>query len=159
MKRPFYSQKLAVLLFGAEKRVLSEPMLQRLDGVHVGLLRQVIKLKAKILRDGSWRKATANKVLQRAGTQPIRTYLDRRQATVAEWVALRHTFNVYARETSYKGGGKLQDPWWRKAAADKHLRVTLKYILVAARDQRQRESGRGGRGEGGEEGEVTGSDR
>ena len=98
-------------------------------------------------------------MLQGAGTQPLQTYLDRRQATVAEWVALRPTFNVYARETSYKGGGKLQDPWWRKAAAEKHLTVTLKEILEAARERRQKEFGRNGRGKVGEEGDVTDSNR
>ena len=102
----------AVLLFGAEMWVLSEPMTQRLDGVHVGFLRQVKILKAKRLRDGSWRKAAANKVLRGAETQLIQTYLDRRQVTVADWVALRPIFGVCARETGYVGGGKLRVPWW-----------------------------------------------
>ena len=78
----------AVLLFGAETWVLLAPMAQRLEIVHVGFLRQVTKLKAKRLRDGFWRMVAADKVLQGAVTQPLQTYLDRRQATVADWVSL-----------------------------------------------------------------------
>ena len=43
--------------------MLSVPMAQRLEGVHVGFLQQVTKLKGKRLRDGSWRKVVAEKVL------------------------------------------------------------------------------------------------
>ena len=60
--------------------------------------------KAKGLRDGLWQKVVASKVLEGAGTQPFQTYLERRQATVVEWVALWTIFNVYAREMVYKGG-------------------------------------------------------
>ena len=69
-------------------------MAQRLGVVHVGFLQKVTKLKAKILRDGSWQKVAEENVLQEAGTQPLQTYLDRRKATVAELVALRPIFDV-----------------------------------------------------------------
>ena len=62
-----------VLLFGADNFVLAAPMAQRLEGVHVGFLRQVIKFKAKILKDGLWRKVAAEKVLQGAGKKPLQT--------------------------------------------------------------------------------------
>ena len=44
--------------------------------------------------------------LQRAGTQTLWTYVDRRQAKVVEWVALRSIFDVYAIETVYEGWGE-----------------------------------------------------
>ena len=74
----------AVVLFGAENWVLSAPMAQRLKGVRVGFLRQVTNIKKKILKDGLWQKVAAYRVLQGVGTQPLQTYLDSRQATVAE---------------------------------------------------------------------------
>ena len=58
----------AVLLFGAETWVLSAPMAHKIEVVHVGLLRQVTKVKSKSLKDSSWQKVAAYKVLQRAGT-------------------------------------------------------------------------------------------
>ena len=59
-------------------------MAQIIDGVYVESLRQVTKLKAKRLKGGSWRKLETDKVIQGAGTQPLHTYLDSIQATVAE---------------------------------------------------------------------------
>ena len=49
----------AVLLFGVETRVILAPMVQRIEGVHVGFLRQVTKLEAKIMNGGLWRKVAA----------------------------------------------------------------------------------------------------
>ena len=39
-----------IVLFGAETWALSSRMAQRLEGVHVGFLKQVTKLKSKRLR-------------------------------------------------------------------------------------------------------------
>ena len=73
-------------------------------------------------------------VLQGEGTQPLHTHIERIQATVAEWVALRPIFYVYMKEAVYEGGGKLQEMWWQQAAAGKQLRCTLEDILAAARE-------------------------
>ena len=62
-------------------------------------------------------------------------YVDRRQATVAEWVDLRPIFDVCVRETGYEGWGRLQVPWWRKKPADNQLRVMVEAILAAARER------------------------
>ena len=102
----------------------------------MGFLRQATKLKAKNMKDGSWQKVAAEKVLRGAGTQLLQTYLKRRQVTVAEWLALRTIFDVYARETGYEGGGNIQVPWWRQAESEKQLRVTLEDIPEAARERR-----------------------
>ena len=131
--------------------MLSAPMAKKLEGVHMGFLRQVTRLKAKRLKDGSWQKVASDRVLQGAGTQPLQTYIGRRQATVAEWVALRPIFEVYAKETGYEGGGRLREPWWRQTAAEKQLRATLEDILVAAMERRRQEPSRRGGGEGVEE--------
>ena len=49
-------------------------------------------------------------MIQAAGTKPLREYIDKRQAAVVEWVVLRTIFEVYKKETGYKGGGKLRKP-------------------------------------------------
>ena len=43
-------------------------------------------------------------VREAAGTQLARTYIERRQATVDQWVALRPLFEVFTMETGYIGG-------------------------------------------------------
>ena len=128
----------AVFLFGEETWVLLAPMAQRLEGFHVGFLRQVKKLKSKRRKNGLWRKVAADKVLQGSGTQPLETYLDRRHETVAEWVTLQPIFKACVREKVYEGGRKLREPWWRNVAEEKQLRFTLKDISAAERERRQR---------------------
>ena len=122
-----------MMLFGAETWVLLVTMTQRLEGVHVGFLRQVTKLKGKRLRYGLWLKVVVDTVLQGSGKQPIQNYLEKSKATVAESLDLRHIFDVCIRETTYERGGKLRGPWWIQAAVEKQLRVTLEEILAAAR--------------------------
>ena len=51
-----------------------------------------------------------------AGTKPLREYINKRQATVAEWVDLRPIFEVCAKDTRYAGGGKFCEPWWWQEA-------------------------------------------
>ena len=50
----------AVLLFGAENWGMLTAMAKKLEGVHVGFLRQVTGMKAKRQKDGSWRKVTSD---------------------------------------------------------------------------------------------------
>ena len=82
------------------------PVEQRLEGVHVRLLRYMTKLNKKRLKESLWRKVAEDKVLQGAGKKMLQTYLERRQATVTEWVALRYIFEVCARDTGYGGRGE-----------------------------------------------------
>ena len=54
-----------------------------------------------------------------SGEKPLKTYIDKRQATVEEWVDLRHIFEVCMNEMRCDGGeGRIQEPWWRQAAAE-----------------------------------------
>ena len=46
-------------------------MVKKLEGVHVGLLRKVTRMKAKRLKDSSWWEVASEKVLQGVGTQPL----------------------------------------------------------------------------------------
>ena len=51
------------------------------------------------------------------------TYIGRRQATVAQWVALRPLFEVCAREKGYEGGGSRREDLWRQEVIEKRLRA------------------------------------
>ena len=53
----------AMLIFGSKTWVFMAAMLQNLDGVHVGFLRQVIGMKAQILGGDIWRKKGEDRVL------------------------------------------------------------------------------------------------
>ena len=72
---------------GAETWVLASSVENILEGAHTGFLKQVTGNNARRQWDGSWRREGADSMLQAAGIQLFRMYIDRRQATVAEWVA------------------------------------------------------------------------
>ena len=67
-------------------------------------------------------------MLQAAGTKPLREYIDKRQATVAEWVSLRTIFEVCTKDMGYEGGGRVREQWWRQTAAERHMKTMLKEI-------------------------------
>ena len=71
----------AVLLFGAETRVLTETMIQRLEGGDVSFLWQVPRIHEERSMDGSWRLVTAKAFLQGAETHTLMKYVERQQAT------------------------------------------------------------------------------
>ena len=51
-------------------------------------------------------------VVQASGKQPLRMYIERRQAMVAEWVSTWSIFEVYAQEEmGYSGWGSQRAPW------------------------------------------------
>ena len=62
------------------------------------------------------------------------TYIGIRQATLAQWVALRPIFEVCTGEKGYEGGGLRRDTLWRQEAAEKQLRETL----AEAREERSK---------------------
>ena len=51
-------------------------------------------------------------MLKAAGTKNLWGYVNKRQATVAEWVYLRPIFEVFVKETGYERGGRLRETWW-----------------------------------------------
>ena len=60
----------------------------KMEGLHVGFLIQLTLRKATLQGGGTWRSLAVARVLKEAVTQTLGTYIDKRQAKVAEWVAL-----------------------------------------------------------------------
>ena len=89
----------AVLLFGAENWVLLVAMYRNLELVHMVFLRQMIGHKAKRKRDETWISEGAAQALTEEGTETLGAYIENRQSTVSEWVALRPIMEICDRET------------------------------------------------------------
>ena len=49
-------------------------------------------------------KERTERVTQATGKNNLQEYINRRQETVAEWVAMRPIFEVCAKETGFEGG-------------------------------------------------------
>ena len=121
-------------------------MPRKLEGYHMGFLQQITRHRADQQKDGTWRQVAEETVLEKTGTQPLRTYIDRSKAKVAELVVLNPILEVCDIETYCEGGGRRRDPWWRQTAARKQMSATLKDILAAARERRWKLCRRGGGG-------------
>ena len=86
-------------------------MSRNLEGVHVGFLSQITGQKANRQRDRNFRSKAAATVIKEAGTQYLGSYINKRQATVTEWVVSRQTLKVCNKEKGCEGGGRRQEPW------------------------------------------------
>ena len=75
-------------------------------------------------------------VLDKAGTHPLETYIERRQAKKGEWVALCPILEFCDRETGFEGVGRRREIFWRKMVATNQLSDTLRYIFFEAMEQR-----------------------
>ena len=61
-----------VLLFGSETWMLTEAMMQNIEGVYMGFLQQVTVKKAQRLREKTWHKEGAESVMQAEVTKPLK---------------------------------------------------------------------------------------
>ena len=113
----------------------------------MGFLRHITGQRVVRREDGTLMQVSADKVLEKTGTQSLRAYIDMSQTAVAKWVVLRPILEVCDRETSYKGGGRRRYPKWRQKASRKQLSCTLKEILASAMEQRWKSGRFGGRGQ------------
>ena len=80
---------LVVLLFGSDTWVLSTVMEKQLSGVHTSFMPKVMGKRSKRRSERTWRQEGAESVIKAAGTQDLRTCIDRIKATVAQLVVLR----------------------------------------------------------------------
>ena len=62
--------------------------------------------KSKRQRYGTWISAAAARVLKKAVNKILVKYIDKRQATVAEWVALRMILDVFWQGDGLRGMGE-----------------------------------------------------
>ena len=96
MSTMFYRAVLqVVLIFGAETWVLLMDMSRKLEGLHVGFLRQVTGQMAKRQREGTRRSVVEVGVIKESETHTLWLYIDKRQATVAKWVVLRPILDIF----------------------------------------------------------------
>ena len=72
-----------------------EEMERKVEGTHMGFLRQITGKRARSISDRTWEKPGLEVVQEAAVTQSDMTYIGIRHATVVQWVDLRPIFEVY----------------------------------------------------------------
>ena len=100
-------------------------MVKRIEGTYLGFLQLITGKKARQLGDGTWEMTGAEIVREAAGTQSARIYIEQRQATVAQWVALHPLCELCEGDTGCEGGGRRSKVWWSQEATEKQLWITL----------------------------------
>ena len=88
----------AILLYGSKMWVILEAMESTVEGSHTGFLRYITGKRVWWIGDGVGETPGSEVVKEAAGTQSEMTYIGRRQATVAHWMALRPIFEVCSGE-------------------------------------------------------------
>ena len=90
-----------ILLYRSETWVILASMEKRVWGTHMEFLRLITGKQVRRLGDGKWETLGPQGVRDAAVTQLVRTYIERRQATVAQWVAISPLFEVCTMEKGY----------------------------------------------------------
>ena len=68
----FYRAEIqALLLFGLESWVLSDAMIQEVEGTHVGFIRNITGKRERRQSNRTWETLAADEVLWAAGTQSV----------------------------------------------------------------------------------------
>ena len=81
-------------------------MTKRIEGKHTEFLQIITGNIVKQLGYGTWETPWAEGIREAVGTESARIYIERRQSTVAQWVALRPLFGyVQGRQDMKEGGG------------------------------------------------------
>ena len=126
----------AIILYELETWVLQSAIQRKVEGTHTGLLRQIKEKRARRLGDSTWETPEAEGVREAAGMQSEMNYIWRRQAIMAQWVALHLLFEVCARGKCYGWDGRRKEAWWRQEATEKQLWATTIGIQRVAKRRR-----------------------
>ena len=91
-----------VLLFGSETWTLSQSMINALARFHNKAARRIARMMPCLV-DGEWITPPPAEALEAAGMYPIDVYIEKRRATVADWVATRPIFEACTRADRLPG--------------------------------------------------------
>ena len=102
-------------------------MENRIEGTHMDFLQMITEKRAKLLKDGTRETPGSEGIIDAEVTQLTRIYIEKRKATVVQWVALRLLFEVCMWDT----GGRSRKVWGSQEATEKQLWATLEDSLEA----------------------------
>jgi hypothetical protein len=102
----------SILLFGSETWVVTKPILQALEGFHKRVARRLSgKTPYLCQTTGEWIYPPIDKALEEVGLWPIEKYIEKRQNTVADYVATRPIFELCT-EAAWQSGSATSRRWW-----------------------------------------------
>ena len=106
-----------VLLFGAETWVVSPMMERALSALIHGAARRLTGRQPRKGRDGKWHYPSLEGAMKEAGLTDVRTSINRRQNTVAQYIATRPLLDLCDGEKQ-REGARVTLRWWDQSGID-----------------------------------------
>ena len=106
-----------VLLFGAETWVVSPMMERALSAFLHGAARRLSGRQPRRGRDGEWHYPSLEGAMEEAGLTDIRTSIQRRQNTVAQYIATRPLLDL-CEGAIPREGARVTLRWWVQSGID-----------------------------------------
>ena len=149
--RAFYTAVTqAVLLFGEETWVLTPCMEKALDSFQSRVERKITGRQPRQRKDGRWEYPPLAGVLREAGIMGVRTSINRRQNTVAQYIATRPILDL-CKQATRRPGARVSRRWWEQAGIDLEGARKQAAVSVARSETESEEESDGAAGGGGEE--------
>ena len=106
-----------VLLFGAETWVVSPMMERALSAFIHGAARRLTGRQPRKGRDGKWHYPSLEGAMKEAGLTDVRTSINRRQNTVAQYIATRPLLDL-CEGARQREGARVTLRWWEQSGID-----------------------------------------
>ena len=106
----------AILLYGCETWTLTNPMIKVLEGFHHKVARRIAGMMPTRLPSGDWYYPPLADALEASGLFPLRTYVQRRQETIARYIVTRPIYQLclIAAEAAAADGTDRTTRWWNQ---------------------------------------------
>ena len=105
----------SILLYGCETWVITKPMLRMLRGFHLRAAYRMAKVnKPRKLDDVEWYYPPSEDVFAEVKIHSIDHYIEKRRASIAEYVASREVFKMCKRSKLKRGSGHNKRLWWEQ---------------------------------------------
>jgi hypothetical protein len=113
----------AVLLYGCETWTLTTPMVKVLESFHHKVARRITGKMPTLLLSGEWHYPPLADALLEAGLYPLRTYIQRRQATITRHIVTRPIYQLclIASQANEADGSDRVTRWWTQTLEEPTL--------------------------------------
>ena len=106
-----------VLLFGAETWVVTPKMERALKSFIHGAARRITRRQPRRGWDRKWFYPSLEGSMKEVGFTDVRTSINRRQNTVAQYIATRPLLDL-CEGTTHRGGARVTMRWWDQKGID-----------------------------------------
>ena len=101
-----------VLLYGSESWCMTKATVKKFKSFHMRVARYLSGKHIRPLEDGTWLYPVSEEILEETGLFPIETYIEKRRATIFEYISKQPIYNKC--KTSRPGPICNRVVWWNQ---------------------------------------------